>query len=153
MDISCDLQWARTQAHFQGEGKVSLHGFEAMGHYIVSQARPSHSTAFSSFRINTRREEGLAHCLDPRLRFDTLRSRDVIQTLTQKCWPWKHKGTTLKSDATFSIVEKCPNCKFTSQNPRHSPALKRDKNLTWRNHIFHESDWPDKILSGGSKRV
>ena len=29
---------------------------------IVSQARPSHSAAFSSFRINTR-GEGLAHCL------------------------------------------------------------------------------------------
>ena len=23
-----------------------------------------------------------------------------------------------------------------------------DKNLTWCNHIFHESDWPDSILSG-----
>ena len=34
------------------------------GTKIVSQARPSHSAAFSSFRINTRRE-GLAHCLCP----------------------------------------------------------------------------------------
>ena len=32
---------------------------------LVSQARPSHSAAFSSFRINTRGEEGLAHCLYP----------------------------------------------------------------------------------------
>ena len=31
---------------------------------FVSLARPSHSAAFSSFRINTRRE-GLAHCLYP----------------------------------------------------------------------------------------
>ena len=32
--------------------------------HVVSQARPSHSAAFSSLRINMQRE-GLAHCLHP----------------------------------------------------------------------------------------
>ena len=47
-----------------GGGGGASSGKNSRYQLLVSQARPSHSAAFSSFRINTR-GEGLAHCLCP----------------------------------------------------------------------------------------
>ena len=83
---------------------------QGVGGTLVSRARPSHSAAFSSFRINARKE-GLAHCpcafgsMLCKISKRDAKERDVIQIFAQRCWPKRQIGTALAIVPSFSMVE------------------------------------------------
>ena len=88
-------------------GNHATHIFTSPVWCLVSQARPSHSAVFSSFRRNARRE-GLAHCpcaFGSMISKHDAQVRDVIQIFTQRYWPWRHKRTNLTIEPYFSMVE------------------------------------------------
>ncbi len=97
-------------------------------HMLVSQARHSHSTAFSSFRISTRRE-GLAHCLYP---FGSTR-QDIA-------WPIRF----MENMITSSYI-----CSFVLPWPAFSSKILNYVTCAWLRVMCRTQSWIQTGIGSG----